>query len=225
MTTNEQRKIFAKNLAYYVSCTGKSQKDVAKDLGVNYTTFNMWMSGKSMPRMGMVQAIADYFHVRNIDLINERNAEDEEPTSGLRLVSVEDLPSVLPIYKHVIPVYPAIACGAPIEADSHAEYYAVSKEPIKADFAVIAKGDSMIDARINDGDLVFIEACSTVPNGEIAAVRIDGDATLKRVYYDAERQILSLVSENKAYAPMIYTKDDTRDIEIMGRAVCAQIFF
>ena len=152
-------------------------------------------------------------------------AEGSGEQGGLHLVSVEDLPNVLPIYRHSIPVYRGIACGAPIEAAEHADYYAVSKEPIKANFAVIAKGDSMIDARIHDGDIVFIEKCSTVDNGEIAAVLIDGAATLKRVYYDADKEILSLVSENKAYAPMVYTKEDARDIRIMGRAVCAQIFF
>ena len=76
MTNEEQRRIFGKNLSYYVSLTGKSQKDVAKDLDVNYTTFNMWCLGKSMPTMGKVQSIADYFHIKNTDLIDDHDTNE-----------------------------------------------------------------------------------------------------------------------------------------------------
>jgi repressor LexA len=230
MDDNEQKRIFTKNLRRYMDLVDKPQSEVAKSIGVSPQTFNTWYKGIALPRMGKVQALADYFHCNKSDLIEDKSeqdafAEGSGEQGGLHLVTVEDLPNVLPIYRHSIPVYRGIACGTPIEAAEHADYYAVSKEPIKANFAVIAKGDSMIDARIHDGDIVFIEKCSTVDNGEIAAVLIDGAATLKRVYYDADKEILSLVSENKAYAPMVYTKEDARDIRIMGRAICAQIFF
>lgn len=89
MTTEEQRKIFAHNLNYYVSLTGKRQKDIAKDIGVNYTTFNMWMLGKSMPTTGRIQHIADYFHIKNIDLINEKDV-NSTPTKRQELIALVD---------------------------------------------------------------------------------------------------------------------------------------
>ena len=203
---------------------GMTQKELADKLGyTNKSTIGKIESGINDITQSKVVAFAEALQTTPAYLMGWEDDQDTAP--GLQIVSAEDLPNVLPIYKHAIPIYPAIACGTPIEANEHADYYAVSKEPIKASFAVIAKGDSMIDARINDGDVVFIEKCDMVDNGDIAAVLIDGAATLKRFYYNAEKQILTLVSENKKYEPMVYTGSDALDVRVLGRAVCAQIYF
>lgn len=75
----------------------------------------------------------------------------------------------------------------------------------------------MINARILDGDIVYIRQQSTVENGEIAAVLIDNEATLKRVYINGDAIILQ--PENTAYQPMIYTGEKLNDIRIIGKAV------
>ena len=69
---------------------------------------------------------------------------------------------------------------------------------IHADFCLKAKGDSMIGARIYDGDIVFIRKQEMVDDGEIAAVLIGDEATLKRVQYNPEENELLLFAENHA---------------------------
>lgn len=72
MSEQEQKKIFAKNLAYYIGQSGKQQKEIAAELGISPTTFNTWCVGKIIPSMGKVQKIADYFHIGKTDLLEER---------------------------------------------------------------------------------------------------------------------------------------------------------
>lgn len=74
MTEEEQKKIFSKNLNYFIANSGKQQKEVASDLGISPTTFNTWCVGKIMPRMGKVQAIADYFGIGKSDLIDDKSS-------------------------------------------------------------------------------------------------------------------------------------------------------
>ena len=90
---------------------------------------------------------------------------------------------------------------------------------INADFCLTAKGDSMINARINDGDIVFIKEMSMVDNGDIAAVIIDDDATLKRVYYYPEDNTIQLIAENPKFKPLIYKNEELDQIRILGKAV------
>ena len=116
-----------------------------------------------------------------------------------------------------IPVLGTIACGAPILAQEHIESYTAVPEEIHADFALICKGDSMVGARIFDGDLVYIRQQETVENGQIAAVLIDAEATLKRVRFFPES--ISLEPENPKYKPIILWGEDMNQLRILGRAV------
>lgn len=112
-----------------------------------------------------------------------------------------------------------IACGEPIFADEDRESFVMADMDINADFCLTAKGDSMINARIYDGDVVFIRQTDMVENGEIAAVIIDDEATLKRVYYDRENNILQLVAENPKYKPLVYRDEQLDTVHILGKAV------
>ena len=118
---------------------------------------------------------------------------------------------------HTVPVLGAIACGAPILAQEHIESYTFLPENIHADFALICKGDSMIGARIFDGDTVFIRQQETVEQGQIAAVLIDGEATLKRVRWYEDR--LCLEPENPMYRPIVLWGEEMSRARILGRAV------
>ena len=80
----------------------------------------------------------------------------------------------------------------------------------------------MINARIFDGDIVFIRSQNSVDNGEIAAVIINDEATLKRVYYYPNEEKLILSPENPKYAPLVYIKEELNDIKILGKAVAFQ---
>ena len=116
-----------------------------------------------------------------------------------------------------IPLVGSIACGTPILAQQNIDGHVDAPEDIRCDFALRCKGDSMIGAGIHDGDAVYIHIQPEVENGEIAAVRIGEEATLKRVYYDGTT--LTLMPYNNAYAPMVYTGPQLEELHIEGRAV------
>ncbi len=121
-----------------------------------------------------------------------------------------------------LPLLGEIACGVPIYAEEkHGNFIYVS-EDMDADFCLTAHGDSMIDARIYDGDTVFIKQQSSVDNGEIAAVVIDDEATLKRVYFYPNEGKLILSPENPKYAPLVYINEELNNIQILGKAVAFQ---
>lgn len=116
-----------------------------------------------------------------------------------------------------VPLLGAIACGAPILADEHIEEYVDIPKHIHADFALTCKGDSMINARIFDGDIVYIRQQDSVENGEIAAVLIDSEATLKRVKLYGDH--ISLEPENPMYKPLVFWNEEMNDVRILGKAV------
>ena len=124
---------------------------------------------------------------------------------------------------NTLPMLGKIACGEPIYAEEQYEGdIMVGGNYYDADFCLMAKGDSMIGARIYDGDVVFIRSQESVDNGKIAAVIVDGEATLKRVYYYPGEQKLILSPENKNYAPLVYVGSELEQIRILGEAVAFQ---
>ena len=127
---------------------------------------------------------------------------------------------IYPIELKKFPLLGEISCGVPEYANEDRESYILAGSDIKADFCLIAKGDSMINARIKDGDVVFIRSQPDVENGEIAAVLIEDEATLKRVYKKPNSVIL--MAENPAYSPLVYTNEDLDAIRILGKAVAFQ---
>ena len=104
--------------------------------------------------------------------------------------------------KKTIPLVGTIACGSPILAE---------------DFALRCRGDSMVRARICDGDIVFIHSQPDCSNGEIAAVLIGEEATLKRVYKQPDA--VTLMPENSEYSPLVYRREQMNEIRILGKAV------
>lgn len=130
--------------------------------------------------------------------------------------------NIFPITTHELPVLGEIACGVPKFANEDRGSYVDAGTDVKADFCLKAKGDSMINARIHDGDVVFIRKQDIVENGEIAAVAIDDEATLKRFYRDEETGTITLVAENPAYVPMVFTAENQKNVYILGKAIAFQ---
>ena len=116
-----------------------------------------------------------------------------------------------------IPLVGAIACGEPILAQENIEDYVSIPKNLAGDFALTCRGDSMINARIFDGDIVYIRQQDTVENGEIAAVLIDSEATLKRVRLFDDH--ISLEPENPMYKPLVYWGEEMNTVRILGKAV------
>lgn len=136
-----------------------------------------------------------------------------------------DIPSnIHPIELHRLPMLGEIACGEPRYANEDRESYIMAGTDVKADFCLRAKGDSMINARISDGDIVFIRQQDMVENGEIAAVLTNGDseATLKRVFYYREKSLLILKAENPGYEDLVFQDEELEEVRILGKAVAFQ---
>ena len=131
-------------------------------------------------------------------------------------------PALRPIGRRTVPMLGKIACGEPIYAEEDFCGYELAGEGVDADFCLRAEGDSMIGARIHDGDIVFVKSCDTVENGEIGVVVVGDEATLKRVYYDRPGQKLILSPENPRYAPLVFTGEELDTVKIIGRAVAFQ---
>lgn len=139
---------------------------------------------------------------------------DENESYNNDIFSIPGINPIPKTYKR--PRLGTIACGEPILAEENIEAYDDIPDNIKCDFTLICKGDSMVNARINDGDIVYIKQQSQVDNGEIAAVLIDNEATLKRVYIYEDKVVLQ--PENTKYPPFVYTKEDMNNIRILGKA-------
>lgn len=126
--------------------------------------------------------------------------------------------NIIPLPKmKKIPLLGIIACGEPILAAENIEALINADENLNADFALRCKGDSMINARIFDGDVVYIREQPDVEDGEIAAVLIGEEATLKRVYKYPSKVVLR--PENPLYDDMIYSKEEMNEVRILGKAV------
>lgn len=164
------------------------------------------------PSIEKISKIADFFKVSVDELLGT-------PIAARPFKNQAD---ILPIKRHRIPLLGSIAAGEPIYADEDRESYVECGTDIKADFCLKVRGDSMTGARIHDGDIVFVRTQEMVNNGEIAAVCIDDEATLKRVHYDREKNILTLMSENSAYQPLVYVNGTLDQVRILGKAIAFQ---
>ena len=206
MTVGSRIREFRKRL-------GLSVDDVAEKLKKNRATIYRYESDdiENLPAP-ILEPLAKVLQTTPAELMGwEQSAA---PTS-------EDLPAnVFPIQTKKAPLLGTIAAGVPIYADENFDGYRECTEDVDADFCLKIQGDSMIGARINDGDIVFIKKQPDVDNGEIAAVLIEDEATLKRVY--KEKDSLILQAENPKYAPIVYTAESYAECRIMGKAVAFQ---
>lgn len=160
-----------------------------------------------------VDAIAKRLKVSPAYLMGWEEQPTPKPTSPTPIP-----PGFMPMPKmKKVPLIGAIACGDPITALQNREGDVDVPEDVRCDFALKCHGDSMVGAGIHDGDVVYIHIQPEVENGEIAAVRIGDEATLKRVYYSGDT--LTLMPANAAFAPMVYTGETLNEVHIEGKAV------
>lgn len=198
------REIFRKNLSRIMSVRGVNQADIVTRLGVSSATASDWVNGIKYPRVDAMQALAEMLDVEMSTLMSDKLSEVPVATNIIPL----------PAFRS-IPLLGDIACGDPITADENVNGYIPLPDYVHADFCLTCKGDSMINARIYDGDIVFIRHQPTVEDGEIAAVRIGSEATLKRV--KKYSKMIVLKPENPAYPDIELNGND--EIEIIGKAV------
>jgi len=190
-----------------------SDSEIGRKLGVSRQTVSAWKTGARSPRGPMVEHIANVLKV-SVQWLMGFDVPMNEGTLYH--------PDILPTTTRKIPLMGTIACGEPILAQADVDTFAVVGNAVECDFALRCKGDSMINARIYDGDVVFIKKQDYVDDGSIAAVLLDDDATLKRIYHLADGRV-ELRAENPMYKPIIVGGDnETRTCRILGKAVAFQ---
>lgn len=192
---------------------GWSQQRLADELNISKSSVNMYERGEREPSFETLESIADLFNVDMNFLMG---------TTPIERATIFPVPVSVPIGfsplpdMDTLPRVGRIACGAPILAEQNIEEYDSVPSSWRATFTLICVGDSMAP-RIQDGDLVAIRQQKEVENGEIAAVRIGDEATLKRVYF--HDNYIELRPENPAYSSIIRRREEMNDVSIEGRAV------
>lgn len=196
------------------NATKKQQKEIAETLGLSTSAYSNYELGLREPSYDILQKLADYFGV-SVDYLLGR---DEQDTPSI----FDTYTNIRPVTRRRIPMLGEIACGKPIYANEDRESYVEVGTDLNVDFCLTARGDSMVGARIRSGDIVFCRDQDMVNNGEIAAVIIGEEVTLKRVYYYPEKQKLVLQAENPKYEPLVYLNEELNQIRILGKAVAFQ---
>lgn len=187
---------------------GISVEDVAHQLGKHRATIYRYESNEieTLPT-DVLEPLAVVLHTTPAALMGWEDFHDAVPAGFEPLPETEKAPLV-----------GSIACGEPITVEENIEDYVDVPKGKNIDFCLSCKGDSMIEAGIYDSDIVYIHQQAEVENGEIAAVRIGNEATLKRFYYDGVGKV-TLLPANSKYAPLTYSGEEINEIHIEGKAV------
>lgn len=190
----------AKNLRYLRLKYGLSQDYIANRFGYkSYTTIQKWEMGTSEPSIGVLSDLSALYGV-DMDAMISTDLELGEAQQGKKIKR--------------IPLLGTIAAGLPLLAEQNIEDHFYIDCKLGADFALRVKGDSMIGVHIYEGDLAFIRQQSTLENGEIGAILIEEEATLKKFYH--EEGTIILQAENSRYAPIILKNGHVR---VLGKLV------
>lgn len=213
----------ANRLKQALEMRNMKQADLVNMTGIGKSSISTYLSGDYEPKQKNLYRLAKALDVNEAWLMGyDVPMERQQPVQSTAASLVDTVSNLLPLPKiRKVPRLGTIACGEPILADENIEDYDKAPEGVNCDFTLKCKGDSMVGARINDGDIVYIRQQDEVENGEIAAVLVDdageSDATLKRVYL-YENQIV-LQAENPKYSPWVYTGEDMNKVRIIGKAV------
>ena len=197
---------FSDMLRYLRKRDGLSQKELAEKAGVTRSTIGMYETGKREPDFETLEALADVFNVN----MNTLLGKSDSPVYPSNLTPLPRM--------RVWPILGATACGAPIHREMPGETI-LAPDDIKADVVFRCMGDSMINARIFDGDAVFVRLQPEVESGQIAVVRLGDEYTLKRVYLG--EGYVELRAENPKFPAVLLRDAQLRDgsFEVVGLAV------
>jgi repressor LexA len=196
------KELFGNRLLESMRDNNDTTYSLAEYLHLSPSAISRYTTGDMAPKIPTVQAIAGKYGIRPSWLMGIEG-ESKYPQTEEKAKK--------------IPIVGTIAAGLPLLAQENIQGFEYVPENLDVDFCLRVKGDSMMNARILDRDLVFIRKQQEVENGEIAAVLIDQDATLKR-FYNINGMVI-LRSENPNYPEMIYTKKDMKEVSILGKAV------
>lgn len=205
MLEDQYKKIFSKNLRYYMAQHEKEQIDLINDLGFNKSAVSTWCNGTRLPRMDKVEKLAQYFNINRSDLIEEKMHKSDAQNLGT-----------------IINIYGRVAAGIPLEMIEDI----IDTEEIPEDlaktgefFGLLIKGDSMLPT-ICDGDVVIIRCQGDAENGDTVIATVNGnDATCKRLRKYKEG--IELIANNPSYEPMYFSNSEINEkpVKIIGKVV------
>lgn len=190
-----------------------AQKDIsgaelARRSGIRASSISDYLTGKYAPKQDKIDLMAQALGVSPAWLMGYDNAKN-----------TPSLPHGAQLKK--VPMVGYAAAGRPLENLNQDVFYVDVENKYDVDFCITVSGDSMIGANIFDGDIIFIKKTSEIANGRIACVQIDREKVcLKRFYKNGD--MVTLVSENPRYPPMVFTKDNCESLQILGLAVIKQ---
>ena len=199
----EQKEIFAKNLNRLVNSRNLSQREIAARINVSPQTFNTWIQGKAIPRMGKIQLLADYFKIEKSDLIEKKT--NVTLSQGIK-----------------IPVLGSVPAGIPITAvEDILDYEEIPQSWANQGefFALKIKGDSM-EPRMISGDVAIVKQQSDADSGDVVIALVNGnEATCKKL--EKTNNGIMLISTNTKYAPMFFSNEQISELPviILGKVV------
>lgn len=203
---------FGETLKKYRTYKGYTQEELAKIVGSSKQVVSRYENSLRSPDILIAQKWAEKLNIPVKYLA-------DDSLDVVDFFSKPQTPSNLVPLKKVryVPLIGRIACGTPILAEENIVDHILLPDGVKADYALTCEGDSMMDAGIDSDDIVFIRQQPEVENGEIAAVLIGEEATLKKVYFSGKK--LSLLPANANYDPFVYVGEEINQVSILGKAV------
>lgn len=208
---------FADRLNELLRVKDITKTELARRCDIDRSNITRYCRGEYEAKQDVIYRIAAEMKVSPVWLMGY-NVEMSPAPSGDHNFHVADAILAPPQPKAIrVPLLGTIACGDPILAEENFDGEITLPTYVRADFALRCRGDSMINARIFDGDIVYIRQQETVNDGEIAAVLIGDDATLKRVHLYEDHIVLE--PENPLYRPIVLWGNDMNTVRILGKAV------
>lgn len=195
-----------------------TQADLAKYLHISKSLISMYERNQRKPSYDILEGIADFF---NVDM-NTLTGKDTKYPSSIGSKDISLPPGAFKPKLKKVPMLGYAAAGKPLEnADNQFSYLMEASADYNVDFCITIRGDSMVNAGINDGDIVFVRSQPVVENGQIACVEIDGNKVCIKRFYRTDNGVM-LVSENPKYPPMVFDESNCDDFRILGLAVVKQ---
>ncbi len=201
---------FAKRLRKAMDIRNVKQVELVGKTEISKSAISQYLSGAFVPKQKNTYKLAEALNVDPAWLMGKDVCMERKDYLG----------EIFPIKVKRVPLLGEIAAGEPILVCEQRSTYMEVDENLDVDFCLKIKGDSMIGARILNEDIVFIRRQPCVENGEIAAVIIDNEVTLKRFYKNDG--LIMLRPENPKYQPLMYTREDFKQVRILGKAIFFQ---
>lgn len=188
-----------------------NQTDLGSALNLATSTISMYENGKREPDFETLETIADYFNV-DIDYLLGKT----DKITRIEFDEYSDVKNLIHPSAYRIPIVGKICAGDGCFVIEEKMGYFTIDHTIKADFALIVKGDSMIDIDINDGDIVLIKKVYDYYDGKIYAIRLidENEATIKKCYFEEDKVIMQPC--NPEFKPMIA---DGKNVSVVGECV------